>query len=118
MPKEISLKFSYLEHDWMYHLDTKEAQVERIVHIASVGEWEETSTTVESDAFETIESLARYAEEVIVHEWGAPSSAAHLAMEKLQRIINSKGWAFKAGDFTEFEGHHNDTEIIVQIIQP
>jgi hypothetical protein len=44
-----------------------------------------------------------------------PDDAVRIPIEKLRALIDAGGWTFVAGEFTEFEGHHNDTEYVVKL---
>ena len=45
------------------------------------------------------------------------SEAVRLPFDRLRAIIADGGWTFACGEFMEFEGHHNDTEITVRLVR-
>ncbi len=110
----VLLRFSFFEHDWDEAIDSAAKMESELLRRATEGRWFEVDD-VAPDEFETIDALAERAEEVIVGEWTMPVAAARLPLEQLRTLIAEGGWTFVAGEFADFEGHHNDTEFLVQL---
>ncbi|GHJ42865.1 hypothetical protein Cs7R123_02070 [Catellatospora sp. TT07R-123] len=116
--QRLLLCFSYHEHDWDDELDwAVEAEAE-LLRRATYGQWEEAPDAAEPDEFDTVEALAQQVEDVLVGEWEMPAAAARLPIDKLRAVIADGGWTFAAGGFSEYEGHHNDTELLVKLVRP
>jgi hypothetical protein len=47
-----------------------------------------------------------------------PPEVVELPFEKLAVLMAAGNWRFVGGDFMEFEGNHNDTEITVILATP
>lgn len=114
--QRLLLRFSYFEHDWDEDLAGPEVEAE-LLRRAAQGEWQEVDDTDEPEEVDTVEALAQRVEEVLIGEWEVPAAAARLPMDRLREIIAAGGWTFVAGDFMEFEGHHNDTEMLVRLVR-
>ncbi|MEU7823538.1 hypothetical protein [Catellatospora sp. NPDC049111] len=110
----VLLRFSFFEHDWDESIEGVEAMEAELLRRAAQGEWLEVADE-EPDEFATFDELRERAEEVIVGEWEMPVEAVRLPMDKLRAIIAEGGWTFVAGEFADFEGHHNDTEFLVKL---
>ncbi|MEV0456282.1 hypothetical protein [Catellatospora methionotrophica] len=110
----VLLRFSYFEHDWDESIEGPEAMEAELLRRAAEGEWHEVAD-VAPDEFATLDELVQRAEEVIVGEWEMPVDAVRLPLGKLRAIIADGGWTFVAGEFSDFEGHHNDTELLVRL---
>ncbi|MFD0597504.1 hypothetical protein ACFQZ4_38755 [Catellatospora coxensis] len=52
---------------------------------------------------------------MIVGEWAMPAEAVRFPLDKLRALMAEGGWTFVAGEFSDFEGHHNDTEFLVKL---
>ncbi|MET7419702.1 hypothetical protein [Dactylosporangium sp. NPDC005555] len=115
MAETLMLMFSYFEHDWDDDIDGAEATDAELMRRVTEGEWQ-PHTGAEPDPGEiaTVEALEERARESI-EEWAVPDDAVRIPIEKLRTLIAAGGWTFVAGDFMEFEGHHNDTEYIVKL---
>jgi hypothetical protein len=57
----------------------------------------------------SVEALTAQARESMDGYW--PEGAIRVPFDKLQALLERDGWRFVCGEFTEFEGNHNDTEI-------
>lgn len=110
----VLLRFSFFEHGWDESIEGVEAMTAELLRRAAEGEWSEVVDD-EPDEFATLDELRLRAEEVIVGEWEMPEEAVRLPLDKLRAIISDGGWTFVAGEFAEFEGHHNDTEFLVRL---
>lgn len=114
MIETVLLRFSYFEHDWDEDVEGAAAAENELLRRATEGTWFEVDDD-DPDEFETIDALAERAEEVIAGEWEMPPAAARLPLDRLRALIAEGGWTFVAGEFSEFEGHHNDTELLVKL---
>lgn len=114
MTESVLLRFSYFEHDWDEDVEGAAAAETELLRRAAEGTWFAVED-IDPDEFETIDALAERAEEVVVGEWEMPVAAVRLPMERLRTLIAEGGWTFVAGEFSEFEGHHNDTELLVKL---
>ncbi|GAB4059903.1 hypothetical protein [Catellatospora paridis] len=114
--QSLLLRFSYFEHDWDEDIEGVEAMEEELLRRAAVGEWQQVDDE-EPDEFSTLDELVQRAEEVIVGEWEMPAEAVRLPLDKLRAIIAEGGWTFATGEFSDFEGHHNDTELMVKLVR-
>lgn len=112
--QSVLLRFSFFEHDWDEEIDDAVKMEHELLRRASEGQWFEVED-IDPDEFETIDALAERAEEVIAGEWEMPVAAARSPMDRLRAIIAEGGWTFVAGEFSDFEGHHNDTEFLVKL---
>ena len=65
------------------------------------------------EEIETVELLRTLVRATMVGEWKLPPQVVELPFQKLRVLIAREGWRFVGGDFLEFEGNHNDTEIRV-----
>ncbi|MDI1462543.1 hypothetical protein QEZ54_16345 [Catellatospora sp. KI3] len=116
MTETLLLRFSFFEHDWDGDVDwAAEAEAELLRR--AEGDWFPVDGTDEPEEFETLDELAERAEEVVVGEWDMPADAVRLPLAKLRAIIAEGGWTFAAGDFADYEGHHNDTELTVKLVR-
>ena len=107
--------FSYFEHDWDESIEGAEAMDAELMRRVTEGEWTPyTGDEPDPDDIATIEDLEARAHEAI-DEWDIPGDAVRVPIEKLRAIIADGGWTFVAGEFSEFEGHHNDTEYVVML---
>ncbi len=115
--QSILLRFSYFEHDWIEEdVDGPEAGEAILMRVASEGEWFEVDGAGPEE-FDTLDALARRAERVIAGEWNMPAAAVRLPVDKLRTIIAEGGWTFAAGEFSEFVGNHQDTEMLVRLVR-
>ncbi|MEU8080162.1 hypothetical protein AB0B31_32500 [Catellatospora citrea] len=114
--QSLLLRFSYFEHDWDHELEGVEAMEAELLRRAAQGEWQQVDDD-EPEEFGTLDDLVQRVEEVIVGEWEMPAEAVRLPLDKLRAIIADGGWTFETGDFAEFEGHHNDTELTVKLVR-
>jgi hypothetical protein len=113
----ILLRFSYFEHDWIEEdLDGPEAAEAALLRMASEGDWFEVDD-VEPDEFDTLDALAERAEQVVAGEWKMPAAAVRLPVDRLRTIIAEGGWTFATGEFSEFVGNHQDTEMLVRLVR-
>lgn len=113
----VLLRFSYLEHDWIEEdIDGPEAAEPILLRVAAEGDWVEVDDA-EPEEFDTLDALAERAEQVVVGEWKMPAAAVRLPMDKLRTIIAEGGWTFAAGEFSEFVGNHQDTEMLVKLVR-
>ncbi|MFC7243157.1 hypothetical protein ACFQO7_11785 [Catellatospora aurea] len=118
MPEQsILLRFSYFEHDWIEEdIDGPEAAEATLLRVASEGDWFEVDDA-EPDEFASLDALAERAEQVVVGEWKMPAAAVRMPLDKLQTIIGGGGWTFAGGDFSEFVGNNQDTEMLVKLVR-
>ncbi|BCJ74851.1 hypothetical protein ACFQY4_27730 [Catellatospora bangladeshensis] len=114
MTESVLLRFSFFEHEWDEDIDSPEKADAELLRRATEGTWFEVED-VDPDEFDTIEALAERVEEVIGGEWDAPATVARLPLDRLRTLIAEGGWTFVAGEFSDFEGHHNDTELLVKL---
>ncbi|WP_144122601.1 hypothetical protein [Catellatospora sichuanensis] len=113
----ILLRFSYFEHDWMEEdIDGPEAAEVVLLRVVSEGDWFEVDDA-EPDEFDTLDALAARAEQVVAGEWKMPAAAVRLPMDRLRTIIAEGGWSFAAGEFSEFVGNNQDTEMLVRLVR-
>lgn len=112
--RSVLLRFSYFEHDWDESIEGVAAMEAELLRRAAEGEWHEVVDD-EPDEFATFDELAQRAEEVVVGEWEMPAQAVRLPLDKLRAFMAEGGWTFVAGEFSDFEGHHNDTEYLVRL---
>jgi hypothetical protein len=112
----VLLRFSYFEHDWDESVDGPEAAEVELLRRAAA-DWQVVEDEEEPDEFDTLEALAQRLEEVLIGEWQVPAQAAVLPLDRLRGIIADGGWTFGAGEFMEFEGHHNDTSMLVKLVR-
>jgi hypothetical protein len=111
----VTLMFSYFEHDWDERIDGPEAADAELIRRVTEGEWMPyTGDEPDPADIATIEELEARARESI-DEWNVPDDAVRVPIDKLRAIIADGGWTFVAGEFAEFEGHHNDTEYVVKL---
>jgi hypothetical protein len=109
------LMFSYFEHDWGEDVDSPEKADAELMRRVTEGEWMPyTGAEPDPDDLATIEELEQRARESIA-EWDVPDDAVRVPIAKLRAIVEAGGWTFVAGDFAEFEGHHNDTEYVAKL---
>jgi hypothetical protein len=108
--------FSFHEHDGG-GLRVKSTDQEAAQMIAS-WDWEfqkivkptkRAKSVVNDDG---IEALMEQGRAVMVDDWGMSAVVVELPFEKLRALLARDGWRFVSGMFIEFEGNHNDTEII------
>ncbi|GAA1376926.1 hypothetical protein [Catellatospora chokoriensis] len=114
--QSLLLRFSYFEHDWDEDIEGVEAMEAELLRRAAEGEWHEVVDD-EPDEFDTLDDLVQRAEEVVVGEWEMPVEAVRQPLDKLRAIIADGGWTFATGEFSDFEGHHNDTELLVKLVR-
>ncbi|WP_186316068.1 hypothetical protein [Catellatospora sichuanensis] len=114
--QSVLLRFSFHEHDWDESIEGVEAMEAELLRRAADGQWQEVADD-EPDELATFDELAQRAEEVVVGEWEMPVEAVRLPMDKLRAIIADGGWTFVAAEFSDFEGHHNDTELTVKLVR-
>ncbi|WP_155375066.1 hypothetical protein [Catellatospora vulcania] len=110
------LRFSYFEHEWDEDINGAEAMEAELLRRAAEGRWQEVDDD-EPDEFATFDELAQRAVEVVVGEWEMPAAAVELPLDMLRAVIAEGGWSFAAGEFSDFEGHHNDTEYTVKLVR-
>ena len=110
------LMFSYFEHDWDEDLDGADEMNAELMRRITEGEWMPYTGAEEPhpDDITTIEELRERAWESI-SGWDVPEDAVAIPIAKLRAFVDAGGWTFVAGDFVEFEGHHNDTEYVVKL---
>ncbi|MEV0133724.1 hypothetical protein AB0H83_35330 [Dactylosporangium sp. NPDC050688] len=115
MAETVMLMFSYFEHDWDPGIEGAEAMDAELIRRVHEGEWlPYHGEEPDPDDIATIEELEARAREVI-DEWDVPEDTVRVPIEKLRALIADGGWTFVAGEFAEFEGHHNDTEYVVKL---
>lgn len=115
--QSVLLRFSYFEHDWIEEdIDGPEAGEAALLRAASEGDWFEVDD-VEPDAFHTLDALVQRAEQVVVGEWKMPAAAVRMPVDRLRTIIAEGGWTFAAGEFSEFVGNNQDTEMLVRLVR-
>jgi hypothetical protein len=115
--QSILLRFSYFEHEWIEEdLDGPEAAEATLLRVVSEGDWFEADD-VEPDEFDTLDALAERAEQVVAGEWKMPVAAVRLPVDRLRTIIAEGGWTFAAGEFSEFVGNNQDTEMLVKLVR-
>ncbi|MGI5182590.1 hypothetical protein ACQEVZ_40685 [Dactylosporangium sp. CA-152071] len=115
MAETVMLMFSYFEHDWDESLEGAEAMDAELMRRVTEGEWTPYSgDEPDPEDIATIEELEARAREA-VDEWDVPDDVVRVPIEKLRAVIDGGGWTFVAGEFSEFEGHHNDTEYVVKL---
>jgi hypothetical protein len=61
----------------------------------------------------SIADLLHRARQYFVAEEEQPDDVVQIPFEKLAALMARGRWSFVGGDFMEFEGNHNDSEIIV-----
>jgi hypothetical protein len=61
----------------------------------------------------SIDDLINRARAFFVAEQHEPEEVVQIPFDKLAALMAHGGWSFVGGDFMEFEGNHNDTEITV-----
>ncbi|MEV0459557.1 hypothetical protein [Catellatospora methionotrophica] len=112
----IRLRFSYGEHDWITEdVDSPAAAEPILLRVASEGDW--CGVDDEPEEYDTLDALVERAEQVVVGEWGMPAAAVQAPVDKLRAIIAEGGWTFVAGDFSEFVGNNQDTELLVKLVR-
>jgi hypothetical protein len=81
-------------------------------------DWEQQGTA-EDDLFrccdseiQSIDNLKDRVQEYFVAEEKQPDEVVQIPFEKLAVLLRG-GWSFVGGDFVEFQGNHNDSEITV-----
>ncbi|MEV4416837.1 hypothetical protein [Catellatospora sp. NPDC049609] len=115
--QSILLRFSYCEHDWITEdIDGPEAAEAVLLRVASEGDWCEVDEA-EPDEFDSLDALVERAEGVVAGEWQMPADAVRLPVDKLRTIIAEGGWTFAAGEFSEFVGNNQDTELLVKLVR-
>ena len=108
------LRFSYHEHDWDETEDAAAMDAELLRRVR-IGVWEPYSGyPPDPEEIATVEALEASAREHI-DEWDVPDDVVRIPIERLRTLMTEGGWSFVAGEFMEFEGHHNDTEYIVTL---
>lgn len=113
----ILLRFSYFEHDWIVEdIDGPEAAEAVLLRVAAEGDWFEVDD-VEPDEFDTLEALVERAEQVVAGEWRMPAAAVRLPVDRLRAIMSEGGWTFASGEFSEFVGNNQDTEMLVRLVR-
>ncbi len=109
------LMFSYFEHDWDPAIEGAEAMDAELLRRVTEGEWlPYTGEAPDPEDIATVEELEARAREAI-GEWDVPDYVVRVPIDKLRALIAEGGWTFVAGEFAEFEGHHNDTEYVVEL---
>ncbi len=118
MPAQsLLLRFSYFEHDWIEEdIDGPEAAEATLLRVAAEGDWFEVDD-VEPETFDTLDALAERAEQVVVGEWKMPAAAVRVPLDRLRAIVAEGGWTFAAGEFSEFVGNNQDTEMLVRLVR-
>jgi hypothetical protein len=108
--------FSFREHDGKGLTD--EATEQEIVQTVASWDWEFQRETGPDEAGiydepgvepTSVEALMARARESMDGYW--PEGAIQLPFAKLRQLMARDGWRLVCGEFAEFEGHHNDTEI-------
>ncbi|MBV1851352.1 hypothetical protein [Catellatospora tritici] len=115
--QRLLLRFSYFEHDWTGAVDWPEGAEAELLRRGTEGRWQEAVDADEPEEFDSADALAQRVEEVLAGEWEMPAAAARAPMDRLRAFIAEGGWTFVAGDFAEYEGHHNDTEMLVRLVR-
>ncbi|MER7006243.1 hypothetical protein ABT297_24800 [Dactylosporangium sp. NPDC000555] len=118
MAEMLMLMFSYFEHDWDESLEGVVQIEAELIRRVTEGEWMPyAGDEPDPQDIATIEQLVARARESI-DEWDVPEDVVRIPIEKLRALMAASGWTFVAGEFVEFEGHHNDTEYIVKLVRP
>ncbi|MEV4415469.1 hypothetical protein [Catellatospora sp. NPDC049609] len=115
--QRLRLRFSYFEHDWDESIEGVEAMEAELLRRAATGEWLPVDESVDEEAADTLDALVEEVEQTVVGEWEMPVEAVRLPFDKLRAIIAEGGWTFVGGEFADFEGHHNDTEFLVELVR-
>jgi hypothetical protein len=118
--KQVRFVFGYHEHEGpSYSGPPRPREDEEREMVREVRQWEweqEGPADLSRDCDQNIRSLADLmtrAREFIVEEGGYPDELVQIPFDKLAVLMDRGGWSFVGGDFMEFEGNHNDTEITV-----
>jgi hypothetical protein len=120
--QRVKLVFSYGEHEAWLPPDAPqegEAVAREFVRHLREREWKQVGPAgddLSGDCDPDIRSLADLASVVRENYLGdpdQPDEVVELPFVKLAALIDCGGWSFVGGDFMEFEGNHNDTEITV-----
>lgn len=111
-------QFSYDEHGW--DVDSEDSAREAVLKAAAEQPWVLVEGVDQAkakgycdDGIETLDDLLRLIRATIVEDWNMPVEAVKIPLDRLSERMRQDGWVFVGGSFTEFEGHHNDSEIHV-----
>lgn len=114
MSKPIRYKFSFEEHDWLDTVDDPEAE---LLRRASTATWHpiagDTDTWGEPEA-KSFEDFAAEIADVMAEEMGQ-SQVGQALIARLMAWLAEQRLVFVGGDIVGFEGHHNDTEVVVGV---
>ncbi|MDI1461257.1 hypothetical protein QEZ54_09785 [Catellatospora sp. KI3] len=115
--QSILLRFSYFEHDWIEEdIDGPQAAEATLLRVAAEGDWFEVDDAA-PDEFDTFDALAERVAQTVVRDWNMPAAAVQLPLGKLRTIIAEGGWTFAGGEFSEFVGNNQDTEMLVRLVR-
>ncbi len=118
--QRVRFVFSYGEHEAWTSSDAPQADLEMdqsFVRFVREREWERQETVVNDLSrfcdpdIQSIDDLMDLTREFIGD--GDSDELVQIPFKKLAELMSRDGWSFVGGSFTEFEGHHNDTEIEV-----
>lgn len=107
--------FSFHEHEWDVETEEEGESAQLMLQRAHEQNWNAVTGPGRIEEYidpevTTIEDLWARVEEVM-EDYEAPEGMFEIPFNKLKAKMKAERWKFVSGEFFEFEGNHNDTEI-------